>query len=258
MAFLFECPQCGDRRRLARQSLGRKMRCPSCESLIEVQLPEDDPAFDMGSYIATVTAESAEAKLKVITGVAITPPAPPAWKRDNAAEAMPGVPVLAMDDEEDVAQKIIVKSKPEEAEMDMTPMVDVTFLLLIFFMVTASFTVQKSLEVPPPQEKEEGQITKVEEKEDDSDFITIRVDQFSTFHVLSSHWDDEIECPSEQELLVRLREAHAPDPQGNVPSKLLVKAHGDATNERVVMAVDAGVHEGIDNVEVQTVETDEE
>ncbi len=32
--------------------------------------------------------------------------------------------------------------------MDLTPMVDVTFLLLIFFMITASFSLQKTLEFP--------------------------------------------------------------------------------------------------------------
>ena len=30
------------------------------------------------------------------------------------------------------------KKKPEEAELDITPMIDVTFLLLIFFMVTST------------------------------------------------------------------------------------------------------------------------
>ena len=39
-----------------------------------------------------------------------------------------------------------------EAELDMTPMCDVTFLLLIFFMVTAAFAMQKSFEVPAPDE----------------------------------------------------------------------------------------------------------
>jgi len=41
------------------------------------------------------------------------------------------------------------KEKIPEDELDMTPMVDVTFLLLIFFMVTASFTLQKSIPQPP-------------------------------------------------------------------------------------------------------------
>ena len=38
----------------------------------------------------------------------------------------------------------------EELELDMTPMIDVTFLLLIFFLVTATFTVHeiKNIQVP--------------------------------------------------------------------------------------------------------------
>jgi len=37
-----------------------------------------------------------------------------------------------------------------EAEMDMTPMIDVTFQLIIFFMITATFVVQKTLDMPDP------------------------------------------------------------------------------------------------------------
>jgi len=39
--------------------------------------------------------------------------------------------------------------KPEEAELDITPMIDVTFLLLIFFMVTSTMEQQKQIDVPP-------------------------------------------------------------------------------------------------------------
>ena len=39
-----------------------------------------------------------------------------------------------------------------DSDMDMTPMVDVTFLLLIFFMVTAAFSLQKSLQIPAPKD----------------------------------------------------------------------------------------------------------
>jgi len=42
--------------------------------------------------------------------------------------------------------------KPEEAEVNLTPMLDVVFILLIFFIVTAVFTQEQAigLEPPPP------------------------------------------------------------------------------------------------------------
>lgn len=36
----------------------------------------------------------------------------------------------------------------EDTELDMTPMIDVTFQLIIFFMITATFVVQKTLDMP--------------------------------------------------------------------------------------------------------------
>jgi biopolymer transport protein TolR len=41
------------------------------------------------------------------------------------------------------------KKKKEEAELDITPMIDVTFLLLIFFMVTSTMQSQAETNVPP-------------------------------------------------------------------------------------------------------------
>lgn len=44
----------------------------------------------------------------------------------------------------------------EDAESDLTPMIDVTFQLLIFFMITASFVVQKTLDMPKSEANSEG------------------------------------------------------------------------------------------------------
>lgn len=41
------------------------------------------------------------------------------------------------------------KKQNDEAELDITPMIDVTFLLLIFFMVTSTMEQQKQVDVPP-------------------------------------------------------------------------------------------------------------
>jgi biopolymer transport protein ExbD len=51
--------------------------------------------------------------------------------------------------EEHLPPAPLYKSKSyDEADMDMTPMIDVTFQLMIFFMITAAFVVQKTLDVP--------------------------------------------------------------------------------------------------------------
>jgi biopolymer transport protein ExbD len=47
----------------------------------------------------------------------------------------------------------------EDADTDMTPMIDVTFQLLIFFMVTATYTIQKTLDLPSSKPAEESQAT---------------------------------------------------------------------------------------------------
>ena len=44
----------------------------------------------------------------------------------------------------------------QSEDMDLTPMVDVTFLLLIFFMITATFALQGVFAMPPPDREGNG------------------------------------------------------------------------------------------------------
>ncbi len=46
------------------------------------------------------------------------------------------------------------KKRSDEAEVNMTPMLDIVFILLIFFIVTATFLREKGLDLrqPPPNE----------------------------------------------------------------------------------------------------------
>lgn len=148
------------------------------------------------------------------------------------------------------------KEKPENPEMDMTPMVDVTFLLLIFFMVTAAFTMQKSFEIPTPKTDQPSSQTKtLDDFEEDPNYVIVRVDEFNTFYVLSSAWDEERECPREQDLIVSLRDA-SQGTNGTNANRLLVMAHGNSDHERVVMAMDAGAVVGMEDVKLVTVEDD--
>lgn len=139
----------------------------------------------------------------------------------------------------------------ENVEMDMTPMVDVTFLLLIFFMVTAAFSLQKSLEVPTPDQTDEPS-PYVVDQEESPDQVTVVIDQHDTFTVLTAEWQRE--APGEIDLLRFLRESRVGDTAGIVPTQLLVKAHTECTHKRVVSALDAGSETGFDQVQLLTVD----
>jgi biopolymer transport protein ExbD len=169
--------------------------------------------------------------------------------------AVPFLPPNAQPDDVLVAEEAAIEFRSpradNEAEMDMTPMVDVTFLLLIFFMVTAAFTMQKSFQIPKPNEDVPS--TQVQQVID-GDVITVRIDEFSTFYVSAPLWNEEQEAPSEQELLRRLREAKQGDGRGHVPNTLIIEAHGDAIHEKVVMAMDAGTEIGMDEVKLRTID----
>jgi len=144
---------------------------------------------------------------------------------------------------------------PEEDDLDMTPMVDVTFLLLIFFMVTAAFSLQKSINVPTPEQEESAtQARTLQEIEEDFDYVIVEIHGDNTIFV------DEVEAPSKQDLLEKLRDARDKPKKGSSsstgPSNLLVLAHPDCWHETVVMALDAGNAVGMEDVKLTMAEDD--
>jgi len=138
--------------------------------------------------------------------------------------------------------------------VDMTPMIDCVFQLLIFFMVTATYTQQASLKMPPPDKQESAtQARTLEELERDDDYVIIRIGRDDTV------WVDEQEAPSRQEVLAKLREARegAPGSSSPGPTSLLVLADGEARHETVVMALDAGNAVGMEDIRLATVDEED-
>jgi len=142
--------------------------------------------------------------------------------------------------------------RESDEELDMTPMVDVTFLLLIFFMVTAAFTLQKSIEMPPPDQEESAERA-MDREELEDDFIIIRIDKDNTL------WVDDREATGEPDLLAKLREARGSTMLGGAsgPGSLLVMADRECLHETVVMALDAGNAVGMDNVRLASVDEED-
>jgi biopolymer transport protein ExbD len=73
--------------------------------------------------------------------------------------------------------------------IDMTPMVDIAFLLLIFYMVSTVFAMPQAMEInlPPKDDKPEDDSTIVKE----SNLLTVRVDSEGRFW-----WNTKIESPT--------------------------------------------------------------
>ncbi|MBC8350638.1 MAG: biopolymer transporter ExbD [Planctomycetes bacterium] len=247
MPISFHCPSCNASRSAHEVLAGRKVRCPSCDELVAI--PSDTVTDDGKSTVAIAPQEDDGTGTVMLEAVEVT----------EVIEEPPVVtsgvmPVSTSDlppEEDDEPTGIRRKGNIEDTEMDMTPMVDVTFLLLIFFMVTAAFTLQKTIHVPKPNPDDASMTVELEE-EDDSDRVTVEIDAFNTYHVITADWDEE--APSVQDLFRFLRLARDGDSTGKQPTTLLVEANGESLHEKVVAALDAGSETGFEEVLLATVE----
>ncbi len=135
------------------------------------------------------------------------------------------------------------RARPE-SDMDMTPMVDVTFLLLIFFMVTASFTMQKAMDIPQQEENEPSEnFNTIDDFLEDPENVLVQIDSNNTYHILTAEWEEE--APNEHDMRQTLRRAREANSQGKAAKRMLVVVHADALYEKVVAALDAGTDVGI-------------
>jgi biopolymer transport protein ExbD len=147
---------------------------------------------------------------------------------ESAAPAPVYVPdeLFAGDDDEDEEDDFFSSgSRVDDEEMDLTPMVDVTFLLLIFFMITASFSIQKTLEVPAPDPDEEGASTSISIQEMEETSVTVHIDSRNVMYV-----DDEpVSDPTRLPDMLRASRMN----------EVLITSHENALHEMVVKAIDA-------------------
>ncbi|MCH2178358.1 MAG: biopolymer transporter ExbD [Mariniblastus sp.] len=154
------------------------------------------------------------------------------------------------DEDPDPAIRFDKDEDKEHDDLDMTPMVDVVFLLLIFFMVTASFTLQKSIE-QPPSKIEDPSTNVIEDPEDEDDYVEVIIDQTNTYYITSRD-AEEIEAPSDREMRDRMRDAK----RTTGAPRLIIKAHVDSMHRKVVTVWDAGNAAGFEQIEMKTMEED--
>jgi biopolymer transport protein ExbD len=119
----------------------------------------------------------------------------------------------------------------EENEINLTPMLDVVFIMLIFFIVTASFIKEAGIEVDRPD------APTAEAQEDAAILIAIS----SSDEI----WIDRrpTEPPAVRGMIERL---HAENPKGSI----VIQADEESTHEMLVIVMEAAKQAGVSNVAI--------
>lgn len=123
----------------------------------------------------------------------------------------------------------------DDAEINITPMLDIVFIMLIFFIVTTSFVREQGLEVSRPSN------TPPKEIKQNRGPIVVRIDSASLISIKGRL----LEPRAVQANLERER-AEKPD------SPLIIAAHPEASTESLVTILDAAKAVGIASVSVAT------
>ena len=122
-------------------------------------------------------------------------------------------------------------SAEQSADIDMTPMLDIVFILLIFFIVTASFVKESGIDISRPSaatavRKERGNI-----------LIAITAK--------NAIWIDRREVDP-RALRANIERLRAENPQGAV----IIQADRDSKNGLLVQVMDAARLAGVTNVSI--------
>ena len=119
----------------------------------------------------------------------------------------------------------------EENEVNLTPMLDVVFIMLIFFIVTASFVKEAGIDVNRPN------AATAERKEKGNILVAISED--------NQIWIDRRQVDP-RALRANIERMHAENPNGAV----VIQADEESKNKLLVLVMDAARTAGVKNVSI--------
>lgn len=123
------------------------------------------------------------------------------------------------------------KRQAQQAEIDMTPMLDIVFIMLIFFIVTTTFVKESGIEVNPPEAQTRKQ------QDNTSILVAINAD--------GDVWIDNrlIDIRSVRTVIARL---HAQNPEGAV----IIQSDENARTRELVSVMDQIRLAGVEKVAI--------
>jgi len=132
------------------------------------------------------------------------------------------------------------KKKRPEYLVDITPLIDVVFLMLIFFMVSTTFNASSSLKLDLPSSKAKAEQKKVEQ-------VTVSINAKGSFYV-------QDEAVKDSDLRKRILNASKGDPKVRV----ILRADAETHHKRVVYVLDTLRGLGMSKVGIATVAPQDE
>lgn len=130
-----------------------------------------------------------------------------------------------------------------EATVELTPLIDVVFLLLIFFMVSTTFVRETQLKIDLPEASGEA-------AERDSSVVEISIDRSGGYAV-----NGQVVANRQLQTLMRALEAVT---DGDASRPLIITADANATHESVVRAMDAAGKLGLTSLSITTKSPEDE
>lgn len=125
------------------------------------------------------------------------------------------------------------KARPaqDEAQIDMTPMLDIVFIMLIFFIVTASFVKESGITVDKPTAETSTKRPKAN--------IFIGIDNRGDIYMLKNKVDKDAVKAMLEDMLLE-----------NPESTIVVQADSRAEAESLLNVLDAAKAAGVKNISV--------
>jgi biopolymer transport protein ExbD len=126
-----------------------------------------------------------------------------------------------------------VKNEEEENEINLTPMLDVVFIMLIFFIVTASFIRETGVEATRPDQNDQPTVT------DEEGAILVMINNDDQIYVQNQPVDITQVRP-------RIVAMHAADAE----RPMVIQVHPDSKTRTLVDILDEANLANIDNVSI--------
>jgi biopolymer transport protein ExbD/DNA-directed RNA polymerase subunit RPC12/RpoP len=253
MSIRFDCIGCNKKIVVHDRFEGRNVRCPTCG--FEISVPKklklgDEKRRPAEENFVEALVDSSKADAETENSIPSTENQEVETIGDPVEEAATALAKPTKHHRRSIQKEH--GDKEEDLEWDITPMVDVAFLLLIFFMLTASFSIQKVIRTNVPQSDEPSRNAVQIQPDERIERLLVQIDEFNAYTVVLADGQRN-DASSKQELITILKEfrIHAGEPLPRV----VIQAHVDSFHGATVGCMDASREAGFSEFQLLAVES---